>query len=67
MTQAQRSDVWSRKLALQRDLNLIPDTKENKEKRAPIISQIESCNQELITDNYKPPIIEDEAPSIAET
>ena len=56
MTQQQRADVWLRKNELTNALNQVPDKPENKAIRQQLMEAIETCNTELTTNTYKPPI-----------
>lgn len=57
MTQEQRADVWTRKLALTSQHKAATDKDEAKRLK----EQIEACNTELTTNTYNPPIVEAEA------
>ena len=59
MTQEQIKEVWARKVALQTALNALADLPENKRAIAELKEGIDSCNTELVSGTYNPPMVSD--------
>ena len=60
MTQEQTKEVWARKVALQTALNALADLPENKRAISELKERIDSCNTELVSGVYNPPLATDE-------
>ena len=59
MTQEQMKAVWARKVALQTALRALADLPENKRAISELKEGIDSCNTELVTGTYNPPLTVD--------
>lgn len=59
MTQEQTKEVWARKVALQTALNELADLPENKRAIIELKEGIDSCNTELVSGTYNPPLAVD--------
>lgn len=56
MTQEQIKEVWARKVALQTALTELADLPENKRAISELKEGIDSCNTELVSGTYNPPL-----------
>ena len=59
MTQEQIKEVWTRKVELQTALTALANVPENKRAIAELKEAIDSCNTELVSVTYNPPVVAD--------